>query len=73
MKNSIYDETWQGFPVLVEDDNKELLDLRLLFEEGNYQKIINLRTAFEKHPTPEFAELLELANKEIGQQILRFK
>ncbi len=73
VKNSVYDETWQGFPILVEDDSGELLDLRLLFEERNYQKIITLRPAFEKHPTPEFAELLEQTNKEIGRIILGFK
>jgi len=73
VKNSVYDETWQGFPVLVEDESGELLDLRILFEEGNYQKIINLRPAFEKHPTPEFAELLNQTNREIGRLILGFK
>ncbi len=73
VENSVYDETWQGFPVLVEDNNGELLDLRLLFEERNYQKIISIRHTFEKHPMPEFAELLKQTNKEIGRLILGFK
>ena len=73
VKNSIFEETLQDFPVLVEDDNRNLLDLRLLYEEQKYQQIINFRPAYEKHPRQEFAELLNLANREIGQQILGMK
>ena len=38
-----------------------------------YKEVLSYKPQFEAHPTPEFAELLAIAKKEIGKQILGLK
>lgn len=67
---SIHEKPLFGFPVIVHYDDENYIDLRLLFRRGEYNKILKYKDLFNKYPTPEFAELLKLTNKEIGNQIL---
>jgi tetratricopeptide (TPR) repeat protein len=47
--------------VLANDDDGNIVDVRLLMQAENYGKVVTLRTEFERNPTPEFAHLLSWA------------
>jgi hypothetical protein len=68
-----YEKPLLPFPVLVEDNQENIIDVRLLVKDKEYKKVLSFKPQFEANPTPEFAELLEIANKEIGKQILGLK
>lgn len=60
---SVWEPVWLGLttgalPVIVEDDDGESVDVLGLMWAKEYARVIALRPQFEKHPTPEFADLL---------------
>jgi hypothetical protein len=71
--SSAYEEPFFPFPVLSEDDQENIIDIRLLMKNRMYTEVLSFKSQFDKHPTPEFAELLAIARKEIGKQILGLK
>ncbi len=67
---SIHEKPLRGFPVIVNDEIGNTFDLRLLLRNKEYQKVIGFKNLFEEYSTPEFAEILQIANIEIGRQVL---
>lgn len=67
---AIHDEPLMGFPVLIENECGELVDLRMLFEEGRYSEILKFKDRAAEHPTDEFNGLIKAAQNKIGLQII---
>ena len=67
---SIHEKPWFGFPVIVEDFDGGYIDLRLSLRNREYSKVLKFRGSENLHPTPEFADAIASANRELGNQIL---
>lgn len=61
--HSLWEPVWRGLtghgvPIIVEDDEGDSVDVLALMRSGEYSRVIALRPRFDRHPTPEFADLL---------------
>ena len=70
---SAHEKPFFPFPVLVEDNQKNIIDIRLVMKNRKYREVLSFKTQFENNPTPEFAQLLAIASEEIRKEILGFK
>jgi len=64
--NSVWEKRWDGLfrlgpPVLATAGDGNLVDVRLLMEDEQFDAVIALQPEFEKHPSEEFAHLLAWA------------
>jgi hypothetical protein len=59
-----------GFPVIIDDENGNLIDIGLLLRNKQFKKVLGYKQLLNKYHTPEFAKFILMANEEIGRQIL---
>lgn len=69
-REGIYNVFGNIVPIIVTDNSGDLVDLTLIAEQGDFEKVISLQEKYKENPSNSFRDILAWAYEKKGKQIL---